>query len=67
MQRGVTSLLEALVHQGLVALPMIRQPGSPSSMAPSLLLLADLLLQVSLFLHAFQHSKNALSTNLTPK
>ncbi|CAK0757624.1 hypothetical protein CVIRNUC_002556 [Coccomyxa viridis] len=47
VQRGVTSLLEALVHQGLVALPMIRQPGSAISMAPSLLLLADLLLQVS--------------------
>ena len=60
MQRGVTSLLEALVHQGLVALPMIWQPGSPTSMAPSLLLLADLLLQVPLVLDAFPHSQNAL-------
>lgn len=57
MQRGVTSLLEALVHQGLVALPMIRQPGSAISMAPSLLLLADLLLQVPLILDAFKHSE----------
>ncbi len=57
VQRGVTSLLEALVHQGLVALPMIRQPGSAISMAPSLLLLADLLLQVPLILDAFKHSE----------
>ena len=46
MQRGVTALLEALVHHGLAALPMARQPGSPASMPPSLMLLKDLLIQV---------------------
>ena len=57
MQRGVTSLLAALVHQGLVTLPIIRQPGSPVSMAPSLLLLAELLLQVPSTLNAFLPSQ----------
>lgn len=47
VQRGVTALLEALVHHGLAALPLARQPGSPASMPPPLMLLKDLLIQVS--------------------
>ena len=48
VQRGVTGLLEALVHHQLVTLPIARQPSSPASTPPSLLLLTELLLQVCL-------------------
>ena len=48
MQRGVTALLEALIHHELAVLPMARQPGSPATTPPSLMLLKDLLIQVSL-------------------
>ena len=51
VQRGVTALLEALVHHGLAELPMARQPGSPASMPPSLMLLKDLLMQVGALTH----------------
>ena len=46
VQRGVTALLEALVHHGLATLPMARQPSSPASTPPSLMLFKDLLIQV---------------------
>ncbi len=48
VQRGMTSLLEALVQHGLAVLPVARQPGSPADTPPSLMLLKDLLIQASL-------------------